>query len=80
MQKHDLETIAIILANLMCLMKFLQFWKCSNYDYHFMIKELVNEFKAKFECHGESTEKYKTSSFQYKKKLEKLIKMLMTIL
>ena len=29
----------------------------SNYDYHFIIKELANE--EKFECLGENTEKYK---------------------
>ena len=31
----------------------------SNYDYHFMIKELANEFEGQFECLGENTEKYK---------------------
>ena len=25
----------------------------SNYDYHFMIKELVEEFEGQFECLGE---------------------------
>ena len=28
----------------------------SNYDYHFIIKELVEEFKKQFTCLGESTE------------------------
>ena len=32
----------------------------SKYDYHFIIKELANEFEGKFECLGENTEKYKT--------------------
>ena len=32
----------------------------SNYDYHFIIKELVEEFKKKFTCLGENTEKYIT--------------------
>ena len=32
----------------------------SNYDYHFIVKELANEVQAKFECLGENTEKYKT--------------------
>ena len=27
-------------------------------DYHFIIKELVKEFKGSFECLGENTEKY----------------------
>ena len=34
----------------------------STYDYHFIIKELTKEFKAKFECLGENTEKYITFS------------------
>ena len=29
----------------------------SKYDYHFIIKELVEEFKGEFECLGEKTEK-----------------------
>ena len=35
----------------------------SNYDYHFIIKELANEFKAQFEYLGENKEKYKTFTF-----------------
>ena len=31
----------------------------SNRDYHFIIKELANEFKGQFECLGENTQKYK---------------------
>ena len=31
----------------------------SNYDYHFIIKELANEFKEKFECFERNTEKHK---------------------
>ena len=30
----------------------------SSYDYHFIIKELAKEFKTKFTCLGENTEKY----------------------
>ena len=30
----------------------------SKYDYHFIIKELSEEFKGEFECLGENTEKY----------------------
>ena len=30
----------------------------SIYDYHFIIKELAEEFQGKFECLGETTEKY----------------------
>ena len=29
----------------------------SNYDYHFIIKELVNEFERQFEYLGENTKK-----------------------
>ena len=36
----------------------------SNYDYHFIIKELASEFEGKFEYLGENTEKYKTFLFQ----------------
>ena len=42
----------------------------SNYDYHFIIKELANEFEGQFECLGENTEKYKTFSIPIKKKLQ----------
>ena len=33
-----------------------------NFDYHFIIKGLANEFEGQFECLGEYTEKYKTFS------------------
>ena len=36
------------------------FHKGSNYDYAFIIKELVNEFKGQFKCFQKSTEKHKT--------------------
>ena len=42
----------------------------STYDYHFIIKELVKEFKDNFECLGENTEKYITFSVPIKKKIE----------
>ena len=32
----------------------------SNFDYHLIIKELVNEFKEKFGCLEEITKNYKT--------------------
>ena len=31
----------------------------SNYNYHFIVKELANEVQGKFEFLGENTEKYK---------------------
>ena len=43
----------------------------STYDYHFIIKELVKEFKCNFECLGENTEKHITFSVPIKKKIEK---------
>ena len=42
----------------------------STYDYPFIIKELVKEFKGNFECLGENTEKYITFSVPIKKKIE----------
>ena len=42
----------------------------STYDYHFMIKELANEFEGNFECLGENTEKYITFSVPIKKRIE----------
>ena len=42
----------------------------STSDYHFIIKELVKEFEANFECLGENTEKYITFSVPIKKKIE----------
>ena len=42
----------------------------STYDYHFIIKELVNEFEGNFECLGENTEKYITFSVPIKKRIE----------
>ena len=41
----------------------------STYDYHFIIKQLVKEFKGYFECLGENTEKYITFSVPIKKVL-----------
>ena len=39
----------------------------SEYDYHFIIEELAEEFKGQFECLGENTEKYITFSVPIKK-------------
>ena len=38
----------------------------SNYDYHFIIKELTNESEGKFECPRENAEKYKMFSITTK--------------
>ena len=42
----------------------------STYDYHFIIKELVQKFEGNFECLGENNEKYITFSVPIKKKIE----------
>ena len=42
----------------------------STNDYHFIIKELANEFDGNFECLGENTERYITFSVPIKKKIE----------
>ena len=39
----------------------------SKYYYHFIIKELAEEFKGEFECLGENTEKYISFSVPIKK-------------
>ena len=49
----------------------------STYDYHFIIKELVEEFEGEFECFGENTEKYITFSVPIKKETTKKIRMAM---
>ena len=50
------------------------FHNCSNYEYHFIIKELPNKFTGQYKCLGENTEKH-VFLFQLKKKSEKLTKM-----
>ena len=46
----------------------------SNYDYYFIIKELVRDFEGKFECLGENTEKYRSFSVPIKKEVTKIEK------
>ena len=41
----------------------------SNYDYHFIIKELAEEFKKQFTCLGENTEKYITFTVPIEKEV-----------
>ena len=43
----------------------------STYDYHFIIREVAEEFEGEFECLGENTEKYITSSVPIKKEITK---------
>ena len=42
-----------------------------NCDYHFIIKELVNEFEGQFEYLGKNTEKYKKFSVPIEKEIRK---------
>ena len=46
----------------------------SNYDYHFIIKELVEEFKKQFTCLGEDTEKYITFTIPIEKEVTRIDK------
>ena len=45
-----------------------------NYDYHFIIKELAEEFKKPFTCLAENTEKYITFSIPIDKKVTRIDK------
>ena len=46
----------------------------SNYDYHFIIKELAEEFEGQFNCLAKNIEKYITFSVPTEKELQVLIK------
>ena len=41
----------------------------SNYDYHFIIKELAKEFERQLECLAQNTEKYKDFSVPIEKEI-----------
>ena len=45
------------------------FHSSSNYNYHFIIKDLANEFEGQFSCLGKNTEKYKTFSVPIEKEV-----------
>ena len=47
------------------------FHRGSDYDYHFIIRELANEFEGQFECIGENKVKCKTFSDPMKKEILK---------
>ena len=44
----------------------------SNYDYHFIIKELGDEFEKLFTCLGENTEKYITFTIPIEKEVTRI--------
>ena len=50
------------------------FHNCSNYDYHFITKELANEFEGLLKCIGENSEICKSFSVRIKKILIKIDK------
>ena len=77
----NLEAIAILQVNIEVQdIVSVVFHNGSNYDYHFIMKELVYEFKSQFEYLRGNTEKYQVFQFQFKKKSEKLVNMVMRLL
>ena len=52
-------------------MQFIAFNNGSNYDYHFIIKELAEEFKKQFTCLGENSQKYITFTLPIEKEVTK---------
>ena len=46
----------------------------SNYDYHFIIKELAQEFQKQFTCLGENTAKYITFTVPIEKEVTRIDK------
>ena len=54
---HFIEEIPIVFHN------------DSKYDYHFIIKQLAEDFKGQFECLGENTEKNISFSLPIKKEV-----------
>ena len=46
----------------------------SNYDYHFIIKKLAEEFKKQFTCLGENTENYITFTVRVEKVVKRIDK------
>ena len=46
----------------------------SNYNFHFIIKEIAEEFKKQFTCLGENTEKHITSTVPIEKEVARIDK------
>ena len=53
---------------------FILFHNGSNYDYHFIIKQLAEEFQKQFTCLGENTEKYITFTVPIEKEVKRIDK------
>ena len=84
MIRTKLETIVIIpanTANSICIAKeiLVVFLNESNYDCHFIMKQLAKGFEGKFHCLEENTRKYKTFSVPIKRKSKGLIKMIIKL-
>ena len=59
----------------MCLKKIaIAFHNGSNFDYHFIIKELAEEFKKQITCLGENTERYLTFTVPLENRVTKIDK------
>ena len=59
----------------MCLKNIaIAFHNGSNFDYHFIIKELAEEFKKQITCLGENTEKYLTFTVPLENRVTKIDK------
>ena len=54
--------------------KFIAFHNGSNFDYHFIIKELAEEFEKQFACLRENTEKYITFKVSIEKEVTRIDK------
>ena len=66
---ENLEELLIVISiyNTKYLKKIpIVFHNGSTYDYHFLIKQLAEDFKGQFECLGENTENHKTFSLPIK--------------
>ena len=50
------------------------FHKGSNYNYHFITKELAEKFRKQFSCIQENTEKYITFTVPVKKEITRIDK------
>ena len=50
------------------------FYNGSNYDYHFIVKELAEEFKKQFTCLRENTQKFVTLTVPIEKEVTKIDK------
>ena len=61
----EAQHIVFVIYKEICIYKFnvsneipVIFHNGTNYDYHFVIKELANKFQGQFQCLGENTERF----------------------